>query len=380
MAITGFKTPGRKRVPFRGSNSNLQLMASEIRVGGREVATWLVASAALLGLAVVGEPFLVPLVFALLLWAVFNAAVDALMSFGAPRALAFAVALIVLLCAIWLALTILGNQATALAGEAPGYWKRLAGMAAKVLAPLRLHVKYDEIFSQSEIAGFLGSAAASVGASLFGILQVLVYVGFLLSEQNQMVDKFARLERDEARHSEMKSVINAIARQVQRYLGVCTVISAVMAVVTYVLLTFMGVSFAGLWAVVLFFLTYIPTIGAIGVAFPALMALVQFGTLWPAVVILVVLGGLHFVLLNVAETLILGQTLNLSPFAIILALTFWGLVWGISGLFLAVPVTGAIAIVCGHVEKLRWVSILLAAPPPRRKRPRAPVVAASRKA
>src|ERR1041385_2146209 len=98
-------------------------MASEIRVGSREVATWLVASAALLGLAVVGEPFLVPLVFSLLLWAVFNAAVDALVSFGAPRALAFSVALVVLLCAIWLALGILGDQATALAGEVPGYWK-----------------------------------------------------------------------------------------------------------------------------------------------------------------------------------------------------------------------------------------------------------------
>jgi AI-2 transport protein TqsA len=344
-------------------------MASEIRVGGREVATWLVASAALLGLAVVGEPFLVPLVFSLLLWAVFNAAVDAQVSIGSPRVLAFVITVVVLLAAIWLALGILGNQATALAAEAPTYWKRLASMIAKLLEPLHLRIKYDELFSQGQVAGFLGSAAASVGASLFGIIQVLVYVGFLLSEQNQMVNKFARLERDEARHSEMKNVINAIARQVQSYLGVCTVISAIMAVATYALLSFMGVSFAGLWALVLFFLTYIPTIGAVGVAFPALMALVQFGTLWPAAVILVVLGALHFVLLNVAETLILGQTLNLSPFAIILALTFWGLVWGISGLFLAVPVTGAIAIVCGHVEKLRWISILLAASPPGKKRP-----------
>lgn len=355
-------------------------MTSEIRVGSREIATWLVASAALLGLAVVGAPFLVPLVFSLLLWAVFNAAVDALQSVGVPRVLAFVTTIIVLFLAIWLSLSILGDQATALAGEAPAYWKRLAGIIARTLAPLHLHIKYDEVFSQSQIAGFLGSAAASVGASIFGIIQVVVYVGFLLSEQSQMANKFARLERDEARHSEMKTVINAIARQVQHYLGVCTVISAIMAAATYALLEFMGVSFAGLWALVLFFLTYIPTIGAVGVAFPALMALVQFGTLWPAVVILVVLGGLHFVLLNVAETLILGQTLNLSPFAIILALTFWGLVWGVSGLFLAVPVTGAIAIVCGHIEKLRWISILLAAPPARRRRMRSAAVPAGRKA
>jgi predicted PurR-regulated permease PerM len=339
-------------------------MASEIRVGSREIATWLVASAALLGLAVVGEPLLVPLVFALLLWAVVNAAVDAQIGIGVPRVLAFAIALVVLLGGVWLVLSIMGNQAADLATQAPAYAKKLAAMIGQGLAPLRLHVNYAEIFSQSTIASFLGSAAASAGASLLAIVQVLVYVGFLLAEQNQMVDKFARLERDEARHSEIKTVINLIARQVQSYLGVCTVASAIMALVTYALLTFMGVAFAGLWAVVLFFLTYIPTVGAVGVAFPALMALVQFGTLWPALVIIFVLGLLHFVLLNVAETLILGQTLNLSPFAIILALTFWGLVWGVSGLFLAVPVTGAIAIVCGHIEKLRWISVLLAAPPP----------------
>jgi predicted PurR-regulated permease PerM len=99
------------------------------------------------------------------------------------------------------------------------------------------------------------------------------------------------------------------------------------------------------------------------------MALVQFGTIGAPIVILIVLGGLHFVLLNVAETVILGHTLNLSPFAIILALTFWGLVWGVSGLFLAVPVTGAIAIVCNHIEKLRWISVLLGAPKRAKRKP-----------
>jgi AI-2 transport protein TqsA len=343
-------------------------MNQEIRAGSREIATWLVASVALLGLTVIGEPLLVPLVFALLVWAVFNEAVDALMRLGAPRALAFTVTTVTLLCAIWMMLTILGNQAADLAGQAPGYGRKLAAIIGHILAPLQLHIKYNDLFSQGQIAGFLGTAAAAAGASLFGIVQVLVYVGFLLAEQNQMAHKFSRLQRDEAHKNEGKKVVDAIVHQVQSYLGVCTVLSAIMGAATYSLLTLMGVSFAGLWAVVLFFLTYIPTVGAVGVVLPGLMALVQFGTLWPAVIIILVLGLLHFLLLNVAGTVILGQTLNLSPFAIILALTFWGLVWGVSGLFLAVPVTGAIAIVCGHIEKLRWVSVLLAAPPQHHKK------------
>jgi AI-2 transport protein TqsA len=131
------------------------------------------------------------------------------------------------------------------------------------------------------------------------------------------------------------------------------------------MLALMGVNFAAFWALLIFILTYIPTVGAGAVVLPALMALVQFGTLGPALVIIVLLGAAHFVLMNVAAPMILGQSLNLSPFAIILALTFWGLVWGLAGLFLAVPITAAIAIVCTHVDGLRWVATMLAAPPPR---------------
>jgi predicted PurR-regulated permease PerM len=110
----------------------------------------------------------------------------------------------------------------------------------------------------------------------------------------------------------------------------------------------------------------------VAVVIPALMALVQFGSLTVPLIIIVVLSAVHFVLMNVVSTVVLGQSLNLSPFVIILALTFWGLVWGVAGLFLAVPVTAAIAIVCGHIDGLRWISILLAAPPSQRREARRP--------
>jgi len=73
-----------------------------------------------------------------------------------------------------------------------------------------------------------------------------------------------------------------------------------------------------------------------------------------------ILFALHFLVADVLETVLLGRTLDLSPFAIILSLTFWGLVWGIGGLFLAVPLTGALAIICRHVEGLEWIAEILA--------------------
>src|SRR5437763_10084810 len=147
-----------------------------------------------------------------------------------------------------------------------------------------------------------------------------------------------------------------------------------MAAASYGLLWALGVQYAAFWSLLIFILTYIPTIGAVAVVLPALMALVQFGTVAEPLIIIVVLGAIHFVVMNIAATLILGQSLNLSPFAIILALTFWGLIWGIAGLFLAVPLTAAIAIICAHIDELRWVSLLLAAPPARLRKTRRPIV------
>jgi|HubBroStandDraft_3_1064219.scaffolds.fasta_scaffold108585_2 AI-2 transport protein TqsA len=344
----------------------------ESQLTGREVATWIIGSAALLGLLVVGQPLLVPLAFSLLLWAVVNAMVEALTALRVPRPLAFAGSTLLLLAAIWLILQIVGDQASGLATLFPAYAKKLSDIATRLLIPLHINIKPSDIFSTSQIAAFLTNAATSITTSLLAVIQVLVYLGFLMAEQSQMADKVARLQHNAARHSEIRKVVAAIARQVQSYLGICTVLSAIMAGVCYGLLTLLGVQFAGFWAVVLFLLTYVPTVGAIGVVFPALMALVQFGTFGAPLIILIVLGLLHFVLLNVAENLILGQTLNLSPFAIILSLTFWGLVWGVSGLFLAVPVTGAIVIICNHIEQLRWISVLLGVPPrSKRKRRRA---------
>jgi predicted PurR-regulated permease PerM len=332
-------------------------------MNGREVALWIIGSGVLLALMYVGQPLLVPLVFSLLLWAVVNAMVEALVALRVPRAISLTVAVLILVLAMWVMLQVLANQAASLAAAIPGYGSKLSAIVTRFLVPLHVDVKPSDIVHSLNIPGYLTGAAASVGSSLFAVIQVLVYLGFLLGEQHLMEEKVARLQRDDERHNEIRQVVRQIARQIQAYLGVCTILSAIMGAATWILLAAMGVQFAGFWAVVIFLLTYVPTIGAVGVVFPGLMALVQFGNFTGAIVIVTVLGALHFILLNVAENVILGKTLNLSPFAIIISLTFWGLVWGVAGLFLAVPVTGAIAIVCNHIEKLRWIAVLLAGPP-----------------
>jgi len=165
--------------------------------------------------------------------------------------------------------------------------------------------------------------------------------------------------------------VHAIARQLQAYLGVCTFLSVAMGLITYGLLALIGVDFAGFWALVMFFANYIPTVGGAAVVLPALSALLQSGSLGEFLLVAAVLISVHFVLANIVSTVMLGRTLNMSPLAIILALSFWGLIWGVAGLFLAVPMTGALVIVCEHVEGLRWVATALAGPEPKKRKKRA---------
>ncbi len=336
-----------------------------MNIRNKDPANWAIVFLAVLIVLVIGRPLLVPLVFTLLIWTVLNAVAQVLVRFKLPRWLAWVGSLALLLAAIYLVTRIVGSEAAQFATQAPGYLAKLQQLTSTMLAPLHLGVDVGDIFTRSDVAGALTNVAGLLGSSVFALVEVLIYVGFLLAEQNTLATKFARLQTDPDRQKETQLVLRTIARQLQSYLGVYTVLSSIMAVASFALLIVLNVQFAAFWSLIIFVLTYIPTIGAVAVAIPAMMALVQFGTLTEPLIIIVLLGAVHFVLMNVLAPVVLGQSLNLSPFAIIVALTFWGLVWGIGGLFLAVPVTAAIAIVCGHIDGLQWISILLAAPPSR---------------
>lgn len=346
-----------------------------IAVDSRQLASWLVSAIVVLAILVLGRPLLSPLAFAILIWALLNAVTDFLERMHLPRPVAWAASLVLIAGVLYSIARVLGNETDAVAAEAPTYFAKLQRLATSALTFLHLGrgARLSDIFSTENVASFVGQMATSAGGFLFTLAMVLVYVGFLLAEQRYLPGKLRRLQRDDARRDEAGQVIQAVANQVQTYLGVCTLLSAIMGLVTYLLLIVMHVSFAGFWALILFIATYVPTVGAVAVLLPALMALLQFGTFTPFLIILLSLGALHFVLANVVSTIMLGRTLDLSPLALILSLTFWGLIWGIGGLFLAVPITGALAIVCRHVEGLNWVGIALAGPGSGPDRPKPPV-------
>ena len=112
----------------------------------------------------------------------------------------------------------------------------------------------------------------------------------------------------------------------------------------------------------MFFFYYIPTVGSIlAIVAPAVLTLVQFDSLTPFLVVLLVFGTIQIVTANVVEPAVMGSTLNLSPLVVILSLAVWGTMWGVVGMFLCVPIMVVGLIVLAQFEATRPLAVLMSA-------------------
>ena len=148
-------------------------------------------------------------------------------------------------------------------------------------------------------------------------------------------------------------------KSVNRYLVIKTAMSALTGLVVGVFLAIMGVDFAALWGLAAFLLNYIPTIGSILAAIPAvLLALVDIGT-GGAIGVAIGCGIINVGIGNILEPRLMGKGLGLSALVIFLSLAFWGSVLGLGGALLSVPLTVAVKIALNVREDTRWLAILM---------------------
>jgi AI-2 transport protein TqsA len=180
------------------------------------------------------------------------------------------------------------------------------------------------------------------------MLFVIIFVLFLLLGRNPYTT-----------HSQ---VYSDVVQKIRRYVGIKIVISAITGSLVWTTLTILGVKLAGVFGILAFLLNFIPSIGSIVVTFlPIPIAVVQFqSSPWMIVLVVAIPGAIQNILGNIIEPKLQGEGLNLHPVTILLALSFWGLLWGIVGMFLAAPITAAIRIVLMQFDMLRPVARLMA--------------------
>jgi predicted PurR-regulated permease PerM len=154
--------------------------------------------------------------------------------------------------------------------------------------------------------------------------------------------------------------LGELNRQVRKYIVIKTAMSLANGLMVWVVLTLFRVDFAAIFGLMAFFLNYVPNIGSlIATVLRVGFAYFQFGNFWVAFWVLVVTVGLDTLIGQFIEPKVMGSGLGLSPLVVVFSLVFWGWLWGIPGLLVAVPLTAVVKIACRNLPGLEPVASLM---------------------
>lgn len=222
-----------------------------------------------------------------------------------------------------------------------------------------IQISYQQIkgyVDPSSLMTMFANTLTSLGSVLTNVFLVLMTVIFILLEAAEIPKKLTYALVDAS--SSMAKVDQFIST-VNRYLMIKTLISLGTGLFIGLWVWFLGVDFPILWGVCAFLLNFIPNIGSIIAAIPAIfLAFVQLGSLDAA------LTGLGFVVVNLVmgnliEPKYMGQGVGLSPLVVFLSLLLWGWVFGPVGMLLSIPLTIILKFAFEANPKMRWLAILI---------------------
>ncbi len=211
-----------------------------------------------------------------------------------------------------------------------------------------------------DLQGFLTSTLSSLSATVGTIVIVIIYIVFLLLEEVAFSKKIDAIFPDQRKRARIQEVLNEIYESTNKYITLKTGISILTGALSYIVLRLFDIDYAFLWAFLIFIFNYIPYIGSlIATLLPSIFAIVQFGSLWSFVWVFISVEVIQLVVGNYIEPKVMGRSLNLSPLVVVVALSFWGYVWDLLGMFLSVPITSIMLITLAQFPATRKIAILL---------------------
>ena len=213
-----------------------------------------------------------------------------------------------------------------------------------------------EYFDPGMAMEMVASTLSGLGGALTNAFLIILTVVFILMEASGLPKKLKR-----ALHDPVASLqgFDEFAIGVNRYLVIKTVVSVITGLVIAGWLWMLEIDYPFLWGLVAFLLNYVPNIGSIIAAIPAvLLGFVQYGI---TIAGLAALGYVfaNIVMGNIIEPRYMGRGLGLSTLVVFLSLVFWGWVLGPVGMLLSIPLTMIVRIALGSNEETRWISVLL---------------------
>ena len=326
-----------------------------------QIITGLAAAIALLYFL---SGILIPLVIAFVLVVL----VDAVVMFinarwpGAPKWVVSAAAGLVVILSASGGMFVLAQGAVQVVQQGPALLDRIdvlvqnAGRSMHLKEPLGLQALVGSV----SIPRIAGSVLETVQGIAGAILLIVIYFGFMVAGRRRISRKIDAVAGTSERKIAIKRIIGRIAADIRTYLWVQAVTGIFLALAAAAVMLAVGLNNVLFWTVIFFLLTFIPNIGVtVGSIAPALFALLQFDSVWPAIAIFAVIQVAAFIVGNLVYPRMQADTQNIDPVTTILALSLWTFLWGLPGAFLAVPMTLMLMMAFAQFDGTKWVAAAL---------------------
>ena len=308
------------------------------------------------------DALLVPFLLSLFIAVIAAAPLFYLRQKGLPGGLALLIVIGLIIVIGMLIGWMIGGSLNDFTANLPKYQERLSAQIGGLVVWLGgLGLQLDQeaiktIIDPGRAMGLAGQVISGLGNVLAQAVLILITVIFMLMEASAFQNKFHAIADDPEASVER---VEAITSSIKRYMTIKTTTSLLTGVLISLWLWFLGVDYPVLWGVIAFLFNYVPNIGSIIAAVPAvLLALVQADpqiALWTIAGYLVV----NNLVGNVIEPRFMGSGLGLSPLVVFISLVFWGWILGPVGMFLSVPLTMTLKIFLDSYEASRRLGLLL---------------------
>lgn len=281
---------------------------------------------------------------------------------GLPEWAALPAALAIMVVAAGLTMLVVAENAagfaTQLVNDAPRLNVVLKSVAS--LFGVAVPPTVASLAEQLNPTRYLGQVVGAMRSFGSFALYVLIYLGFLLASRAGFQQKAHALFPDGSEFHNASAVFNRIRDGIERYLWITTLAALMIAVGSWIAMAALGLQNAVFWAFLIFVASYVPVLGGfVGALLPPLFALLQFEAYWRAVALFAALQVIFFVVGSVVQPKMQRDRLNIDPVVVLLALTLWGAVWGVAGMFLSTPLTVMLIIILAQFEGTRWMAVLL---------------------
>lgn len=309
------------------------------------------------------DTLIVPFILAVFIAMVVAPLVTWLRARGVPNGLAIFLVVVLMLSIGFLLGAIVGSALGNFRQDLPEYSSKLGALSSGLqqwLSARGIAVsaeQWQNSFDPGALMALVANMLASFGNVMTDGMMILLTVIFILAENTGFAEKLTRARGLNGSSQWLQTFTDSV----NSYMAIKTAISFVTGLVIFIWLSILGVDYAVLWGLLTFLFNFVPAVGSVIAAVPAVMlAIIQLG-FGSGALVLAGFFVVNMLMGNVIEPRWMGRGLNLSPLVVFVSLVLWGWVLGPVGMLLSIPLTIMLKIGLESQTETRWIGTMLGA-------------------